>query len=149
MKITEVKTKADSKEFIDFPKRLYKDDTNWICPLDSGIESIFDPAKNHTFRNGKAVRWLLKDDGGNTIGRIAAFIDKVRSAANNQATGGMGFFEVIEDRKAAFRLFDTARTGLQGTGWKQWTVLLILVKMTITGDCLLMASCSRVRNAIQ
>jgi hypothetical protein len=114
MKITEVKTKADSKEFIDFPKRLYKDDPNWICPLDSGIESVFDPARNHTFRNGKAVRWLLKDDNGTTTGRIAAFIDKVRSAANNQATGGMGFFEVIEDRNAAFRLFDTARDWLAG-----------------------------------
>jgi hypothetical protein len=114
MKITEVKTKADSKEFIDFPKRLYKDDPDWICPLDSGIESIFDPAKNHTFRNGKAVRWLLRDGNGTTIGRVAAFIDKVRSAANNQATGGMGFFEVTEDRNAAFRLFDIARDWLTG-----------------------------------
>ncbi len=33
---------------------------------------------------------------------------RFRSAANRQPTGGIGFFEVIENREAAFILFDTA-----------------------------------------
>ena len=101
-------TKDDKKEFIDFPKKLYKSDPYWVCQLDSGIESVFDPLKNHTFKHGSAIRWILKDDNGETIGRIAAFIDEVRSSANNQPTGGIGFFEVIENRDAAFMLFDKA-----------------------------------------
>jgi hypothetical protein len=109
MKVAEVKTKQEKKEFTDFPKELYKDDPNWVCQLDSGLEAVFDPAKNHTFRHGEAVRWILKDDNNRTIGRIAAFIDLVRSSANRQPTGGIGFFEVIENREAAFLLFDTAR----------------------------------------
>ena len=40
MKIIEVITKQDKKEFIDFPKKLYKDDPYWVCQLDSGIESF-------------------------------------------------------------------------------------------------------------
>jgi hypothetical protein len=109
MKIVEVITKQDKKDFIDFPKALYKDDPFWVCQLDSGIESVFDPAKNHTFSHGEAIRWILKDNSDNTIGRIAAFIDRIRSAANRQPTGGIGFFEVIENKEAAFRLFNTAR----------------------------------------
>ena len=108
MKIVEVLTLDDKKEFIDFPKKLYSTDPYWVCQLDSGIESVFDPIKNHTFKHGTAIRWILKDDNGVTIGRIAAFIDEVRSAANNQPTGGIGFFEVIESRDAAFMLFDKA-----------------------------------------
>lgn len=108
MKLTEVKTKHDKKEFIDFAKDLYKTDPFWVCQLDSTIEAVFDPEKNHNFKHGEAIRWILKDDDDHTIGRIAAFIDKVRSSANRQSTGGIGFFEVVEDKEAAFILFNTA-----------------------------------------
>jgi hypothetical protein len=108
MKVVEVNIKEDKKKFINFPKELYKDDPFWVCQLDSGIESVFDPAKNHTFKHGEAIRWILKDEGNHTIGRIAAFIDKVRSSANRQPTGGIGFFEVVENKEAAFILFNVA-----------------------------------------
>jgi hypothetical protein len=116
MQITEVITGSDRKEFHDFPKRLYKNDPFWVSPLDTEIEGLFDPAKNHSFEHGVAVRWILKDNSGKTIGRIAAFIDNVRSAAQKQATGGIGFFEVIEDKEAAFVLFDTAKVWLAAKG---------------------------------
>jgi len=108
MQVTEVITKQEKEEFINFPKELYSADPYWVCPLDSGVESVFDPTKNHTFKHGEAIRWILKDKSNKTIGRIAAFIDQVRSAANRQRTGGIGFFEVVENREAAFILFDTA-----------------------------------------
>lgn len=118
MKVTEVTTDAQRKEFIDFPKKLYRGDHDWVCPLDSTIEAIFDPKKNAAFRHGQATRWLLTDDGGVTIGRVAAFIDEIRSKANRQPTGGFGFFEVIESREAAFMLFDTVRDWLSARGMK-------------------------------
>jgi hypothetical protein len=116
MQVVEVITLQDKKEFINFPKVLYRGDPNWVCQLDSSQEAVFDPMKNHSFKNGEAVRWLLKDDNNITIGRIAAFIDNGRSEANNQPTGGIGYFEVIEDREAAFLLFDTAKEWLSGKG---------------------------------
>ena len=108
MRVIEVITKHDKKDFLKFPKRLYEGDPFWVCQLDSGLESVFDNTKNHTFKHGEAIRWILKDEKGKTIGRVAAFIDQVRSAANNQPTGGIGFFEVTENREAAFTLFNTA-----------------------------------------
>jgi GNAT superfamily N-acetyltransferase len=116
MQILVAVTKQDKKEFIDFPKRLYKDDPCWVCPLDSVVESVFDPSVNHTFRHGEATRWILRDDSGTIIGRIAAFIDNVRSAANQHPTGGIGYFEVIDSQKAAFLLFDTAKMWLAERG---------------------------------
>jgi len=116
MKVVEVITSRDKKEFVNFPKRLYKGDQFWICPLDNGVESVFCPSENHTFNHGEAIRWILKDNNNNTIGRIAAFIDRVRSAANKQPTGGIGYFEVTDDIQAAFTLFDTAREWLSERG---------------------------------
>ncbi|HEY5470748.1 MAG TPA: hypothetical protein VIK07_09510 [Bacteroidales bacterium] len=116
MKVIEVKTNQDRREFIDFPKRLYRDDPFWVCPLDSGIESVFEPLKNHAFKHGEAIRWILKDDDNKTIGRIAAFIDRARSAANSHPTGGIGFFEVVENKEVAFLLFDAGRNWLSSHG---------------------------------
>jgi GNAT superfamily N-acetyltransferase len=118
MRVTEVKTEAQRKEFINFPKKLYREDPYWVSPLDSEAESVFDPAKNAAFSHGVATRWILSDDDGTTIGRVAAFIDEIRSKANRQPTGGFGFFEVIESREAAFMLFDTAREWLTARGMK-------------------------------
>jgi GNAT superfamily N-acetyltransferase len=115
MKIIEVKSKQDKEEFKEFPKRLYKDDPFWVCQLDSGLESVFDPERNHTFGHGEAVRWILRENN-KTIGRLAAFIDNVRSAANNQQTGGIGYFEVIENKEAAFALFNAGREWLASRG---------------------------------
>jgi len=116
MQIVEVKTRDEKKEFINFPKWLYRNDPNWVCILDSDLEATFDPAKNHLFRQGVAVRWILRDESGKTIGRVAAFIDRVRSGVYRQPTGGMGFFEVVENREAAFALFDTAKNWLEKQG---------------------------------
>jgi GNAT superfamily N-acetyltransferase len=116
MQVTEVNTSTDRKEFLNFPKRLYKDDPFWVCPLDSGVESIFDSKGNRTFGHGVANRWILKDSKGITIGRIAAFIDQIRSAANNQPTGGLGFFEVVDETEASVILFDTAIEWLKERG---------------------------------
>lgn len=116
MYVIEVKEKRDRKEFIRFPKELYKNDHDWVCPLDNDIEFAFDPLKNPAFRHGEAARWILKDDDGRSIGRIAAFIDQIRSEANNQPTGGIGYFEVVENRDAAFFLFDTAKNWLAERG---------------------------------
>jgi hypothetical protein len=116
MQISEVKTQQDKKEFINFPKRLYREDPNWVCILDSELEATFDPKKNHLFRRGEAKRWILKDKERRTIGRIAAFFDSTRSSANRQPTGGIGFFEVIENREAAFTLFDAGKEWLKSRG---------------------------------
>lgn len=116
MQVVEVKNRREKNDFLGFPKKLYKNDPYWVCPLDSETEAVFDPEKNYSFRHGEACRWILKDDKGETIGRVAAFADNVRSAANNQPTGGIGFFEVIEDRDAAFMLFDTGRKWLEKRG---------------------------------
>lgn len=116
MQISEVRSARDVREFIELPKRLYRNDPFWVCPLDSEVKAVFDPSRNSAFRNGEAIRWILRDNNGNTIGRIAAFIDRIRSSAQTQPTGGVGFFEVTNDREAAFLLFDTAASWLSSRG---------------------------------
>lgn len=106
--IKEVISREDVKAFLDLPAALYKNSPHWIRPLNQDIEAVFDPKRNRAFRHGECTRWLLFDDNGNVIGRVAAF------TKNN--SGGMGFFECVNDRAAAFKLFDQCKSWLQQRG---------------------------------
>ena len=116
MDIIRVIDKKHKREFLEVPKILYKDDDVWVCPLDIHINDIFDPGKNVFYKHGEAERWILKDEKGTLAGRIAAFIDNNTALKNDQPTGGVGFFECINDKQAAFLLFDTAREWLKTKG---------------------------------
>jgi len=118
MRLVEVGSNpAYQKEFLQFPVRLYRNDPCWIRPLDKDINNVFDPEVNKLFKAGKCTRWLLLDDSGNTLGRVAAFINRKTAVADNaQPTGGMGFFECVDDQAAAFRLFDACRDWLADLG---------------------------------
>ncbi len=114
--IIEVNTLQTKKEFLLFPVQHYKNEKNWIRPLDQDIKSVFDPKKNKLFRHGDAIRWILKDGKNSTVGRIAAFFDKKSAAKNDQPTGGLGFFDCINDQEAANILFDKCKEWLQSKG---------------------------------
>lgn len=104
------------KEFLQLPVALYKNDSNWIQPLDNEIEAVFDPKKNKLLRKGEVARWLLRNTKKEVVGRVAAFINPENASLNEQPTGGMGFFECINDRDAAFMLFDNCRDWLKERG---------------------------------
>jgi len=118
MDVLEVTNKIQAEEFLRVPKILYKEDKNWVCPLDVEIDGIFNPESNICFQNGEAIRWILKDDRGKLIGRIAAFIDEKKANLYDQPTGGAGFFECIDNQEAANHLFDTAKEWLSAKGMK-------------------------------
>lgn len=116
MKIVEVSNSKSRKAFHNVARIIYKNDDTWVCPLDKEIESIFDPEKNVFFKHGEATRWLLYDNANQLIGRVAAFIDRNTAYKQEQPTGGMGFFECINNREAAYLLFDTACNWLKDKG---------------------------------
>lgn len=116
MQIVEVVSKEQAELFITSPLTLYKDDPNYIRPLDDDIRKIFNPEKNKYFKHGTAVRFLLYDGGGSVIGRIAAFTNDRNANAFPQITGSFGFFECINDQPAANLLLDAARDWLQARG---------------------------------
>ena len=116
MTITEVTDKTTRKDFLEVARIIYKNDPVWVCPLDNDIEAVFDPAKNNFHQDGKCTRWILTGNEGQLIGRVAAFINNKKAFHYEQPTGGMGFFECINDEAAAFLLFDTAKKWLTENG---------------------------------
>ena len=116
MKLIEVKTPADIKLFHHAPREIYKNDSNWIPHITADIEKIFNPEKNKLFEKGKAIRWVMIDTKHNVTGRIGAFINHKTSFSFKQPTGGVGFFECVNNQQAADLLLNTAKKWLAKNG---------------------------------
>lgn len=116
-KIVEVNSPALERDFIQVNVICNNHLENFIRPLDKDIREVFDPKKNKTFRFGKAIRWILKNEKSELIGRIAAFTNKrYKNKGDDVAVGGVGFFDCINDQEAANLLLDTAKNWLAQEG---------------------------------
>ena len=113
MKLIEVNTTKEIKQFHQVPFLVYKNDPNWIPHLKQDVEKIFTPKENKFYRHGEAIRWILVDSEGKGIGRVAAFINKKLSNSFKQPTGGLGFFECIDDKNAAEMLINKCKKWLE------------------------------------
>jgi hypothetical protein len=121
MQVIPVSNKKTVKEFLDFPRKLYRDDPNYVVPFDQEIKKAFDRKVNPYFKHGDATRWIVRNEKDQVVGRIAAFYDEVKDNSDYVRSGGCGFFECIEDRQVAFLLFDTARDWLKQHGYEAMT----------------------------
>ncbi|MCB0490229.1 MAG: hypothetical protein KDC99_17245 [Cyclobacteriaceae bacterium] len=112
MTIEEVNTRTRESDFINLPDKIYSGYPNWIRPLSYDIRAVFNPKQNPYFSHGECVRWIVRE-GPEVRGRIAAFIDHKTALKNDQPTGGIGFFEAVDDLKVSTILFEKARHWLK------------------------------------
>lgn len=112
-RVEKIENKAQLDSFIAFPKKLYKNDPNYIMPLDKDIALVFNREENPSFKTGDCIQWLLYRDS-EIVGRIAAFYNKLPKTG--VITGGIGFFECIDNQEAANTMFDVSKKWLMDHG---------------------------------
>lgn len=114
MRAVVVTNSSTLKDFHKVPEIIYASDSNYIPHLKQDIDKIFNPKKNKLLRhkNGKAIRWIFYNDDNQLVGRVAAFINPKTAFKEKQPTGGIGFFESINNQETANFIFDTAKNWL-------------------------------------
>jgi GNAT superfamily N-acetyltransferase len=108
--IEEVKGAGDKNEFIRFPWKVYQGNPHWVPPLKSDVKFLLSTTKNPFFRHAEAACYLARRNG-ETVGRIAAIIDRNHIKFHNEQAGFFGFFECLPDYAIARELLEKA------TGW--------------------------------
>lgn len=116
MRAVIVNDKTTLKNFHKVAEIIYANDGNYIPHLIQDIDKIFDPAKNKLLNGDNAIRWIFYNNNNQLIGRVAAFVNPKTAHSEKQPTGGIGFFESINDREVAHFIFDTARQWLISKG---------------------------------
>ena len=119
MQLIEVTDSSTAKDFLLVNPLMNRDNPCYIRSLDNEVNDVFDPAKNKNYKYGETKRWIAKDDNDNLVGRIAAFTNtKYINKGTDFPTGGVGFFDCINDQATANVLFDVAKQWLQEKGMK-------------------------------
>lgn len=113
-----VLSRADRRQFIQFPYTLYKNDPHFVPPLRMDRKDLINPKKNPFFENARAQLFLATQNG-EVVGRISAQVNDVHNQRYNERTGHFGFFDVVDDEKVSKALFAAAENWLKEQGMQR------------------------------
>lgn len=113
--IRKVQTKRDLKQFILFQYQLYRDNPYFVCEPYLMLKEVLNKKKNPFFSHSNAELFLAERDS-QTVGRIAAIINRNHLKKYDDHTGFFGFFECENNPDTADLLFNTARDWLKNQG---------------------------------
>jgi len=111
MRICQVESRRDMRDFIKLPYELYVRDKVWVPPLRSEQRKQFSSKTNPFLEHCRWQLFLLKEKG-KVIGRIAAFIDTLANVFWKEQVGLFGYFECIADKTASNMLLEAAKKWL-------------------------------------
>jgi GNAT superfamily N-acetyltransferase len=113
--IEEVNGAGNKNEFIRFPWKVYQGNPHWVPPLKSDVKFLLNEKKNPFFHHAEAACFLARRNG-ETVGRIAAIIDRNHIKIHNEQAGFFGYFECLPDCAVARELLDAAAGWLKERG---------------------------------
>jgi len=112
VKIEEVNCTASKNEFIRFPWEVYQGTPYWVPPLKSEVKFLLSKRKNPFFQHAEAACFLASRNA-ETVGRIAAIINRNHIKFHNEQAGFFGFFECLPDCAVASELLGAAAKWLK------------------------------------
>jgi hypothetical protein len=117
IQIRRISPGSDVKDFLAVPHRVYKDDPQWVAPLDFEMKERLDPKKNPFFEHAEAMYFVAERDG-ELVGRVTAQIDHEHQKRYSDAAGFFGFLDTVDDPAVVLALLDAAAAWLRERGMK-------------------------------
>lgn len=100
VQVEPVRSAVDRDRFIRFQYDLYRNDRNFVPPLQMERRDFLDPAKNPFFLHAEVDLFLARRNG-EIVGRVAAVNDRNFNAFWRSKAVGFGLFETIDDPEVA------------------------------------------------
>jgi hypothetical protein len=107
LEIGKVVSKAEMKQFLELPWKIYKGDRCWVPPMINDLRTSLDTLRNPTLQKIEHEMFLVLADG-KPVGRIYAGMDANLNRKKNMNMAFFSLFECMNDYGAAKLLFDTA-----------------------------------------
>lgn len=113
--IRQINKRKDYKKFVRFPTNLYKDNPNYIPPMEMD-EYKMTTKRNAHYKECKQAYFLAEDENGKVVGRIAAVILDRYNQKNNSKYARFTRFDVIDNEEIAHALLKTAEDWARAQG---------------------------------
>jgi hypothetical protein len=118
MQVKPVTDKAGLGDFLAVPFIVYRNDPNWVPPLDFERREHLDPRKNPYFAHAKVQLFVLYDEN-KPVGRISAQIDRLHLERYQDSTGQFGFIDCIDNHEGYALLFEAAENWLRDNNMRR------------------------------
>ena len=115
MHVHEVRTAADLRRFVYFPRELYRGNECWAPPLWMDERRAYSARTNAILAHSD-YSLILAEDGGRVVGRSLVYVDHAFNSWYRSRTGFFGAFECVQDFGAARALDDAAVSWLRARG---------------------------------
>ena len=109
MRVIEVKSAKEEKDFFAFPLRLYKGNPYYVPQLTEDEKNEFDPEVNGAFAYAECKKFVCYNDAGDTVGRIAGIYHKAYNEKKNVKQIRFTRYDVIDDFEVSKALFNAVK----------------------------------------
>lgn len=113
--IRKAESRDDLRTLFEFPWQVYRDDPNWIPPLNSMRRELLSKEKHPAWEYMEGD-YFLAWRGDQCVGTIAAFINQRHDEFHGEKAGWFGLFDVLDDAEAAAALIAQAEAYVQARG---------------------------------
>ena len=110
IKVKEVTTKKELREFVHFPNELYKDNPYYVPQIESMDCDTLTPSKNHAFEVCEGKYWLAYDDKGKIVGRVAGIVNHRYNEKVGEKICRFGWIDFIDNRDVSEALMNMVET---------------------------------------
>lgn len=118
MKIVEVISGKQLRQFVRFPDRLYRDCPQYVPALHS--DQIHSLTKSASLLYCTRKMWLALDGNGKVCGRICAMINPHYNERYGKKCCRFGWFDTVDDIQVARALMETAQDWARSQGMTQF-----------------------------
>jgi 8-amino-7-oxononanoate synthase len=115
IRVRPVASRKERLEFIRMTWPLYKNDPNWVPPLEMDRMRLIDIEKNPFYKHAH-LQLFLAEKNGQVVGRIGAIVNSTHNALHEDQIGFFGFFESVDDQDVANTLLNSAAAWLREQG---------------------------------
>ncbi len=97
LSVKKVQTKREMNDFVELPRRLYKNCPYYVPDLDMDIRETFDPKKNAGLDYSNIQPFIAYDEKGTPVGRIAGIINHRANEKWHTKNVRFSLIEFIDD----------------------------------------------------
>jgi hypothetical protein len=118
--LSEVQSRSDLKQWVEFPFGLYRHDPNYIPQLIRDERDFFSRENNPSF-NVAATKLLLARRNGEVAGRVLGAIHRLETQKLGFKRGRFGWFDCVEDPEVAAVLLGDLEKWFIAEGCREMT----------------------------
>ncbi len=118
IRVKEVSTKKEQKEFLEFPNRLYKGNPYYVPPLYMDEKKIFRSDYVY-YDTCEAVYFLATDESGRTVGRISGILQRAANEKYGQKRVRFTRLDAVDDETVFKALFDAVEDWARKKGMNE------------------------------